>query len=54
MCFNIEAVDIIYLVTPNLIHRPWHKAMILSYNLTDTFYLTLNNLVTSVEDDFKV
>ena len=36
MCFDIEAIDIIYLVTPSLIHGPWHKAMTLYY-LTDTF-----------------
>lgn len=37
MCFDIEAVDIIYLVTPNLIHGPWHKAM--TYLLFDRHFL---------------
>lgn len=36
------------------IHGSWHKAMTLPYYLINTFDLTLNNLVTSIEDDLKV
>lgn len=53
MCFDIEAVNVIYLVSSSFIHSPQHQAMILPYYLTDLVDLTLNTLVTSVEDDLK-
>lgn len=53
MCFDIEAVNVIYLVSSRFIHSPQHQAMILPYYLTDLVDLTLNTLVTSVEDDLK-
>lgn len=54
MCFDIEAVNVIYLMSFSFIHSPWHQAITLPYYLTDTVDLTLNTVVTRVEDDLKV
>lgn len=53
MYFEFEAVNINMIIS-KCIHGSWHKAMTLSYYLANTFDLTLNNLVTSIEDDLKV
>lgn len=50
--FELEAVNTNMI--SRCIHGSWHKAMTLPYYMTNTFDLTLNNSVISIEDDLKV
>lgn len=53
MYFEFEAVNINIMIS-KCIHGSWHKAMTLPYYLTNTFDLTLSNLVSIIENDLKV
>lgn len=53
MYFELEEVNTSRMIS-KCIHGSWHKAMTLPYYLTNTFDLTLNNLIIRIEDDLKV